>query len=136
MAEVSLIILRYPDETIAFQRRDGNTQYSPHKLGLFGGHLEPAESAAEAARREFGEETSIEVQGRSFLHLLSVTVPEGEASGPDEMEAHLYETAIPDEPFEVFEGVGSERYTLDEALAREDLAKTGRYVLTRYIEEQ
>lgn len=46
-------------------------------------------------------------------------------------KVNLFGLAIPDANFEVYEGVGAESFSITEALKRDDLAQTVRFILEK-----
>lgn len=134
MPKIALAFLQRDSDTYAFQRRDGGAPSSPNLLGLFGGKIEEYDTDAdEAIMREIGEETSLDLSRLQFEPLLRCDVPANEASTGLPTEVNLYRIFIGDARFEVFEGKGSEDYTLAEFASREDVAKTLRYILPQVL---
>jgi len=122
----ALIIPRIADSNIlVFQRRDNKAPTDPDVLGLFGGSIEEGEDPSDAAQREFGEETSLRLELDQFHLLAETSMPT--ASG--DAKVYLFAVQIPDEPFEVYEGIGYERYSKSEFLARTDISKGAAHLL-------
>lgn len=127
MTQISAVLLRLPDERVVLQRRGASAPVSPNKNGFFGGHVEPGESFHEAAVRELGEETSLDVSKLKISHVMDyvITTEQGR-----EVNFHLYEANIDSPNFDVFEGDGSITLTIAEALKRDDLTDSVRHALT------
>lgn len=122
----ALVVLRIEDSNIfAFQRRDANTRSYPNMLTFFGGRMRSSEDPRTTALRELLEETSIIAKKEDLKYLVSADLPMIVGS----REVHLFGLSIPGHPFEVFEGRGEERYTLEEIKARQDLAPIARCLL-------
>lgn len=121
--------------TYIFQRRDGKAPTSPHRLGWFGGHIEEGESPRVAIERELGEETSLNISRLIFNTPDVLEVPPIHASSRRLTVVHLFETIVkPSEiNFIVHEGSGSEIYTNEELLLRNDVAQTVRYILENRV---
>jgi 8-oxo-dGTP pyrophosphatase MutT (NUDIX family) len=98
-------------------------------LGFFGGHLDPEEARDHAIVRELGEETSLDVSALGLRFIKRLLLPVGLHVPGEEAVAYIYGATVPDTNFYVFEGVGSEVYSIPEALKRSDLAATVRYIL-------
>jgi 8-oxo-dGTP pyrophosphatase MutT (NUDIX family) len=126
-------LLRYPDGSYAFQRRD-NAGFSPNMLGLFGGQMEPGETPEQAVKRELREETALMVESLNLRLVLTLEIPAQETSRSEAETLYLFCADIPDEHFEVYEGTGTERYALDSLLERDDISKVANYTLTKYRE--
>lgn len=107
-------ILLTEDGKVVLQRRTADDPHKPNKLALFGGHMEDNESPQACIARELEEETSL--RNLAFKELA---------------EQHWYTAAIESDNFAVYEGVGAESFTLEEALARDDLSFSTRYALER-----
>lgn len=127
MNEVVGALLVSLDNKVILQRRDGNTPYCPHMLGLFGGSVEGKENVYQAMRRELTEESSLDV-------------PQLQLGLPIEQEYsssrfYLFRMLIPVVEFEVKEGAGAETYSIQEALARPDTTRSVRFMLRREIEQ-
>jgi 8-oxo-dGTP diphosphatase len=135
MRHIAFILLTLPDGRIVFQRRSKHARRTPDMLGFFGGHVEPGETYDEAMARELGEETSLvldELQW-GFLQEYAFTPP-----GQTPATFHLYWAEIPDAEFDVDprEAQGVEVCTLQEALARPDIAPSARYTLENFLKEK
>jgi len=130
LRQIATVLLTLPDGRIVFQRRGPKAPISPNLLGFFGGHVEPGESNEAAARRELGEETSLNVNEVSPKHLADYifTLPNGR-----QISFHLYQGTIKDLDFKVFEGERAESYAREEALARDDLTINARHALTNIV---
>lgn len=128
MSEVVGALLVSRNEEVVLQRRDGNTPYCPHMLGLFGGSIEVEvdENPYQAMRRELGEESSLDL---NKLHLRMAV--EQEFCGS---RFYLFRVVIPTPIFEVKEGAGAEVYSVAEALKRKDTTQSARFMLRREFE--
>jgi 8-oxo-dGTP diphosphatase len=64
------VLLVNQDGALLLQLREPDARMDPDRWGLPGGHVEPGEDPAVAARRELREETGLEVHGdlRLYLH--------------------------------------------------------------------
>lgn len=126
MSEVVGALLVSLDEEVVLQRRDGNTAYCPHMLGLFGGSVEAGENPYQAMYRELSEESSLDL---SQIRL-------GLAVEQDfcKSKFYLFRIIIPTIDFEVNEGAGAEIYLVQEALTRSDTTQSARFMLRREIE--
>jgi 8-oxo-dGTP pyrophosphatase MutT (NUDIX family) len=130
MAEVTIVALKLPNGNLVFQKRGKEAPLSPGKIGLFGGHIEENEQHQAAIVRELKEETNLSVDRLKYIDRFSIPAYDG----PDkENTYYLYEMEIPNLNFEVFEGVGAEAYSKEEALKREDLTNSARYSLENFI---
>ena len=126
MAEVVGALLLSLDEQVILQRRDGNTEYCPYMLGLFGGSVEENENPYQAMYRELVEESSLDVpQLRLGLAI------EQEFCGS---RFYLFRIIIPTVDFDVREGAGAETFSVEAALARRDTTRSARFMLRREIE--
>ena len=93
-------------------------------LGLFGGGIEDGETPLEAAYRELGEETSLNIsEGLRFI--LDADMPT--ARGP--IHAHLFAVDVPSDNFEIFEGKRSETLTRETFLKRTDASLGAQHLL-------
>lgn len=132
MKQLAVVLLKLPSGEYVFQRRTNDAPVNPGLLGFFGGHIEKGEDSDEAVRRELDEETSLDVDALIFKTVEDFIVDrEGE-----EVEYHLYEVTIETMDFEVYEGERAEKYTIEEALKRDDLTSSVRYALQKRKEEQ
>lgn len=116
--KLAIVLLRLPDGSYVFQRRDPDAPSSPNALAFFGGHIEGRESPEVAIRRELAEETSIDVSKLKFECLGKKHFE------PDHLPRRVviyFRADIGTADFEVREGQGAEVYTLAEALARDDI---------------
>lgn len=77
------------------------------------------------ALRELLEETSLLATKEDLTYIVSTNLPMIVGS----REVHLFGLTIPTYPFQVFEGLGEERYGIEEVKARKDLAPIARYLL-------
>lgn len=123
--DLALFRISLPDGRLVFQRRTDDAPTSAGLLGFFGGHIDQGEDPETAAYRELNEETSIKPP-RALVYSGRYVVA---TAGGEEKEAHLYDIAVDDMEFEVYEGVRAEAYSLEEALQRSDLASTVRLIL-------
>ena len=117
---IAFAYLRLPDGTCALQRRTNDEPVSPGLLSFFGGHIEADETSHDAIVREISEETSLDLKHGDFKKLLTVKFdPRGTNK---EKEYTLFVADTNRENFEVYEGEGSEVYSIDELLQRDDVA--------------
>lgn len=114
-----------------FQRRDNNTPHFPGMLTFFGGVIETGEISRQAALRELNEETSIGLS--SVDELMSLGISKVKLEAGLTLTIHLFETAIDSPDFAVYEGVGAEVYSRDEALLRPDMAEHARTLLQSVV---
>lgn len=131
MVRIALVVLALPDGRLVFQRRDAGAPVSPHKLGLFGGHVEPAETVPAAMVRELEEETSLLAAHCDLRQVVELDLPATGGGPADRIAVTAFTGRAPGADFEVFEGAGAEVYDRAAALARDDLAPTARAVLER-----
>ncbi len=127
MTKIAGTLLVTEKNQVVLQRRDNKPSIvSPGKLSLFGGHMEGDESPKEGAIRELREEISLDVGQLSLEHVCDFS--------KDGKKYFMFKANIPTTDFEVYEGVGSEIYTMEEALARDDLATPARVTITKVLE--
>ncbi|HEY5549798.1 MAG TPA: NUDIX hydrolase [Candidatus Saccharimonadales bacterium] len=122
-----------PDGRVVLHRRDGKTPVSPELLGFFGGDLIEDEAPLAGARRELGEETSLNV-GTLVLKAVTdfVQTPEMDMHQTHPAIYHIFSTRIDSPEFDVFEGAGKETIDIEEALLRDDLTDPLRRALEEY----
>jgi len=130
MVEIVHILLVLPDGKVVLQRRDSRPKVAPNKLACFGGHVDPGEPPDTAMRRELGEETSLDAAHMDIRRIYEYDLRDAERGG-DKVHFYLYKTNISSPEFEVHEGVGAETYTIEEALARDDIVKSVQIALTK-----
>ncbi len=136
MVEIAVAVLRLPDGRIVFQRRGIEAPTSAGLLGLFGGHVEPEDTGSQQTIiRELDEEISLDIASLSPQYINSFEYDADVGKGPNHYKFSAYEVAVPTEKFEVYEGVGSEVYTRDEALTRDDLTISARHILEELVKE-
>lgn len=131
MTEICVIWLALPDGKVALQRRDKNTNISAGLLSLFGGHVEAGETPDEAMRRELAEETSLNVPSLNISRVTNVELPHPNDPAITRM-VYIYRTAIDSDDFEVFEGEGSETYSIADLKERQDLGSSLMYVMVHF----
>lgn len=78
LVAASYVVLRRGDEVLLQRRR--NTGYMDHRLATLAGHVDPYESAFDAAVREAREEAGIEVRPQDLRPL--TTLHRYEVGGP------------------------------------------------------
>lgn len=125
MIDIAGTLLFTPDGRVVLHRRDDKAPTSPNMLALFGGHVEDGEDFETAARRELAEEISLKTTDLN-LELVAdfeMDFPEGK------YHFVMYKTVIPTTNFQVYEGAGSEVYTVEEALNQDDLVEEARYTI-------
>lgn len=129
MIEIAGTLLYTTDGRLVLHRRDKKAVTSPNKLGLFGGHAEAHETALETARRELAEEISLDVNSLTLDF-----IAEFEAfNSYTQQKVHFttFKSIVPHTDFEVFEGVGLEVYSVEEALKRSDLTDSTRTTIVK-----
>ena len=132
MKQLAVVLLKLPSGAYVFQRRTEDAPVNAGLLGFFGGHVNEGEGAIEAARRELDEETSLQIDELPFTPVDDFVVDrEGE-----EVEYHLYEVSTESMDCEVYEGERAEKYTIQEALTRDDLTSSVKYTLEKIAKEQ
>lgn len=129
MVRIALVVLALPDGRLVFQRRDGGAPVSPHQLGLFGGHVEPGETAPAAMVRELEEETSLRAAESDLRQVTELHLPATGRGPASRIVVAVFTGRVPHADFDVFEGAGAEVYDRQAALDRDDLAPTARAVL-------
>lgn len=129
VARIALAVLVLGDGRLVFQRRDGGAPVSPHKLGLFGGHVEPGETVDAAMVRELEEETSLRAADCGLARLGVLDLPATGGRSGERISVTVFRGRAPHAQFAVYEGAGAEVYPRAAALARDDLAPTARAVL-------
>ena len=133
MIEISGTLLRTINGDLVLHRRDNKAPTSPNLLGLFGGHAEPGELPEQTAVRELAEEVSLDV---SKLDLRFIAEFEIQDSSSKKMyHFNTYTAVVPSTDFEVYEGVGSEVYTVEDALSRSDLTRSTRITIMKLQEQ-
>ena len=127
MIEIAGTLLFTPEGKVVLHRRDEKAPTSPNLLGLFGGHAEEDETPEATARRELAEEISLDVTRLTLQQIGKfLLIQDGQ-----EVQFTTYRTIVPTTEFEVYEGVGAEIYSIEEALARQDLTRSTRITITR-----
>lgn len=132
MKSFTIILLKLPSGKIALQRRTKDAPYAPDKLGLFGGWIEDGETPDECVRREMAEETSLDVGTHRIKLLRDFVIPRSDDFDEDR-HFFLFTTNIKDMAFEVYEGQGSEEYTVNELKKRSDLTSSTEFVFSRIL---
>lgn len=123
--DLALFRITLPDGRLVFQRRTDDAPTHPGLLGFFGGHIEQGETPDEAAYRELGEETSIELSHRlPCTGRFTVTWEHG-----GQKTVYLYDLSVEKLNFEIYEGLRAEAYTKETALGRKDVVQTVRLIL-------
>lgn len=130
MKQLAVALFTLPDGRYVFQRRTDDAPVNAGLLGNFGGHVDLGETNDDAIRRELTEETSLDVDQLDIQHHSDFVVDrEGE-----DVEYHVFSITLENMDFEVHEGVRAEAYSLEEALARDDLTSSVRYMLEKLKE--
>jgi 8-oxo-dGTP diphosphatase len=65
---IASVLLVNQDGALLLQLREPDARMDPGRWGLPGGHVEPGEDPAFAARRELREETGLDVRGKLSLY--------------------------------------------------------------------
>jgi ADP-ribose pyrophosphatase YjhB (NUDIX family) len=126
MIQIAGVLLRLPDGKIVVNRRGKTAPVSAGLLALYGGHIETGEQPLDAAARELSEETSLKYNAKDLKFLAEYKITtEGRLR-----KFHAFELEIGNEYFDVYEGDGSEVYTVEGALARQDITASLRKCLT------
>ncbi len=133
MVEVSVIWLVLPSGDVVLQRRDKKTNVSPGLLGLFGGHIEAGETPEEAIKRELSEETSLDVSSLTIDYITNTELPHPN-NPTTRRKIYFYKTTIDSDNFNVFEGAGSETYSIAELKRRKDIASSAEYFLANLLD--
>lgn len=90
---------------ILLQERDEHPVIDPEKWGLPGGHLDPGEDFAAAARRELAEETGVVLAPGELTFWREFTVDHTHAYGShDRMQVYVAATALTDADITCHEG--------------------------------
>jgi 8-oxo-dGTP diphosphatase len=99
------VLLVDPRGWLLLQERDEHPVIDPDKWGLPGGHVEPGETYAHAARRELAEETGIEVAADELAFWGEFEVDHRHAYGTfDRMQVFVAPTSLRDEDVDCREG--------------------------------
>lgn len=134
MKELALVQLQVKNsDKFIFQRRDKKASTSPHLLAFFGGEVEQGEHPRDAAVRELTEETSLELDATLLTHVVSLDFPIELSGATQSLKLHLFSLLVRDANFSIHEGRGSEIYTNQEAISRDDLAPTARFLLKHLV---
>lgn len=123
----TIIVFKLPDGRLVLQRRTKDAPYGAGLLGLFGGWVEEGETVEECLLREIQEETSLDTARLAIKPIADFVIPASEDFAKDR-HFYLYEGAVDNLDFEVYEGDGAEAFTLAELAKREDLTGSARYV--------
>ncbi|WP_110181503.1 NUDIX domain-containing protein [Nocardioides solisilvae] len=90
---------------LLLQERDEHPVIDPERWGLPGGHVEPGEEYAAAARRELVEETGVELPDGALTLWRELEVDHRRAYGTfDPMQVFVAATALTDDDVECREG--------------------------------
>lgn len=90
---------------LLLQERDEHPLIDPEKWGLPGGHLEPGEEFASAARRELAEETGVVLAPGELALWREFTVDHTRAHGSrDRMQVYVAATTLTDAQIACHEG--------------------------------
>jgi 8-oxo-dGTP diphosphatase len=129
--EIALVLLVDPSGAVLLQHRDEDAAASPNRWSLPGGHLEPGETPAEAARRELLEETGLTAND---LHPLWSGPRPSEDGFPHTVTVHVFggTTSARQEDVVLGEGQAMVFIPRDELFNRE-LAASSALVLSRYL---
>jgi NUDIX domain len=119
-----------------FHMRDGRAQISPHRLTWFGGQMKDSESSVRTIRRELHKEIILPLAMLVLTGPTHYDVPDYRSSSKELTRVHLFKAVVPESlaNFEVKHGSVSEPYTNTEALERNDLSATVRFVLEQMLE--
>lgn len=114
--------------TFLFQKRDANAPTNPNKIGLFGGGIEAGESVIAAVIRELKEELEIEVASDDAVGAYS-----NASVLPDEYICVTHFKNIDPDKAVLHEGEAILELTLEEALARDNLASSLRVAIEQLM---
>lgn len=94
--EIAITAVCRVDEYLMHLREGDKRRGAIGLIGFFGGELEAGEAAVEAARRELGEETNLDLHARAFYKLGPPVHVESDRGGqPLSVKAHVYKVLIP-----------------------------------------
>lgn len=129
---LAVIVLKLPDGRLVLQRRTSDAPVAAGKLGFFGGHIEAGETPEQCVRRELAEETSLDVDSLAIIPKVEFQLP-ASVNYAQDRHFHIFESTIPQDDFEVYEGVWAESYTTEELLQRDDVSEVVIQVLKHHV---
>jgi hypothetical protein len=136
MRELALTQLSIANrDTYIFQRRDGNTKISPHRISWFGAVINEGEEPVSAVIQALRIQTSLDVSELVFSEPDVYEVPARYSSSKELVKVHLFKTILKASQidFEVKEGTRTEIYTSHDLLATNEVASTVRNVLEQML---
>jgi 8-oxo-dGTP pyrophosphatase MutT (NUDIX family) len=126
------VFLETRDGKLIFQRRDSDRGIAhPGKLSVFGGRAEGDETPAAAAIRELREETSLQARSGDLMHVATLPYVESEPEQRCMICTYYILRGVDPARISVREGAGTEAFTVDEALAQDDLTALPRVLLEK-----
>lgn len=129
---LAVIVLKLPDGRLVLQRRTTDAPVAAGKLGFFGGHIETGETPEQCVRRELAEETSLDVDSLAIIPKVEFQLP-ANVNYAQDRHFHIFESTIPQDDFEAYEGVRAESYTTEELLQRDDVSEVVIQVLKHHV---
>jgi 8-oxo-dGTP pyrophosphatase MutT (NUDIX family) len=132
LSKFTSILFVLPDGRLILQRRTNDAPYGPGLLGLFGGKVEIGETFDECLRREVVEETNLSPNELNIELIGDFTLPKSKDFN-EMRHFYLFKSEVMDLNFEVYEGTGSEAYTVDELKHRTDLIISAQYVIDNIL---
>ncbi len=123
-------LIETKDGKFLFQRRDNKTDRNPGMLAFFGGGIDGSENTEETLKREIKEELNIEIKN-DFVLLNKLE----SHNFPGKFLDIFYVRNIDEENIKLGEGEAIEKYSLTEALNRDDVTPFTKNAI-RYLLEK